>query len=187
MGGRKFHSAQRDYAYRSITSPPPPPISRFLTLSLPRALTQSCPTLEPSSLPDLSPVTSKLTRLSAQPGLADCFKTLKNTAHANILLITNGAKATTEGYVEQAGLDGFIDAVRSCDQVGLSKPFPQVYQAALDACVEVEVKNGNRNSTGQEREDRGRWFVAAHMWDLAAAKKAGWVHPYRLQPEEEQS
>lgn len=118
-------------------------------------------------------MTSTLKHLSPQPGLAECYRRLKNDAHANVIIITNGTKSTTEGYVQQAGLEDFVDTVRSCDEVGLAKPFAQVYAGALDACVEAELRNGNRNAAGQDREDRARWFVAAHLWDLAAARKAG--------------
>jgi 2-haloacid dehalogenase len=146
----------------------------ILKLSLPRAITLALgrqPSLSPSKpLPDLTPVTSQLAHLTPQPGLGECFKTLKNDAKANILVITNGAKQTTEGYIDQAGLSEFVDGVRSCDEVGLAKPFSQVYQGALDLCVQVETKDGNKDG---EVEKGARWFVAAHLWDLAAARKAG--------------
>lgn len=82
-----------------------------------------------------------------------------------MIIITNGAKKTTEGYVEQAGLKEWVDDVRSCDEVGLAKPFAQVYDKAFEACDLVEEGNGTKGAR--------RWFVAAHMWDLAAARKAG--------------
>lgn len=55
-----------------------------------------------------------------------------------------------------------MDTVKSCDEVGLAKPFAEVYTGAHEACRELEG--------GEQRE---RWFVAAHLWDLAAARKAG--------------
>jgi 2-haloacid dehalogenase len=79
-------------------------------------------------------------------------------------VITNGAKKTTQGYIDQAGLEELVDDVRSCDEVGLAKPFAQVYAKAHDACEQVESKNAAKGE---------RWFVAAHLWDLAAARKAG--------------
>lgn len=68
--------------------------------------------------------------------------------------------------MKQAGLEGLVDEVRSCDEVGLAKPHKEVYEGALKACERVEAKN-----KGEEKVER--WFVAAHMWDLAAARKAG--------------
>lgn len=54
-----------------------------------------------------------------------------------------------------------MDDVRSCDEVGYAKPFAQVYTKAHEACEQVESNKAER------------WFVAAHLWDLAAARKAG--------------
>lgn len=85
------------------------------------------------------------------------------------MIITNGSKATTEGYVKQANLGELVDDVRSCDEVGFAKPFAQVYKGALEACDLVEEKNRKK----RQGEGEKRWFVAAHMWDLAAARKAG--------------
>jgi 2-haloacid dehalogenase len=44
----------------------------------------------------------------------------------------------------------------SCDAFKISKPDPKVYQMMLD-------KLGNDE----------KWFVAAHNWDVAAAKMSG--------------
>ena len=141
-------------------------MAQILKLSLPRAITLALarkPSLTDQSLPDLSPVTSQLAHLTPQPGLEECWKTLKD-AKANVLVITNGAKKTTQGYIDHAGLEALVDDVRSCDEVGYAKPFAQVYEGAHKACEQVEGKNGGKAE---------RWFVAAHLWDLAAAKKAG--------------
>jgi 2-haloacid dehalogenase len=147
-------------------------MAKILTLSLHRAITLAVgrkATLNPSDLniPDLSSVTSKLTQLTPQPGLEQCFKILKKDMRGNVLVITNGAKSTTEGYISQAGLEDLVDDVRSCDEVGLAKPFAEVYAGAHSACKQVEGKGEG----GAEKAER--WFVAAHMWDLAAARKAG--------------
>jgi 2-haloacid dehalogenase len=112
----------------------------------------------------LTAVTSQLAHLTPQPGLEECWTILKKEMNANVLVITNGAKKTTEGYIQQAGLEELVDVVRSCDEVGFAKPFVQVYESALDSCTEVEEKNDQKGE---------RWFVAAHLWDLAAARKAG--------------
>lgn len=79
-----------------------------------------------------------------------------------MFIVTNGAQKTTEGYVSQAGLEKYVEAVKSCDEVGLGKPFPEVYTMA----------NKTLDAFGEKGEG-GRWFVAAHSWDLHAAKKAG--------------
>lgn len=129
------------------------------------ALHQQTPSLTEDPLPDLSPVLDKLTSLTPSPGLEKCWELIKaSDEKTRVLVITNGAKATTEGYIQKAGLSNYVDSVQSCDQVGLAKPFAQVYKMALEACDKVE--------SGTKVD---RWFVACHMWDLAAASKAGWV------------
>ncbi|ORY31826.1 HAD-like domain-containing protein [Naematelia encephala] len=165
-----FHSAQRDYTYLSIISPPPPPISKILTLSLPRALAFAFgtrPTPSHLPLPDLSPITDRLAALTPSPGASDCLNILKN-AGATVLVVTNGSEQATRGYIDNAGFQHKIDGVLSCDTVGVSKPFDQVYTAAHDLCAKQGKGKGER------------WFVAAHLWDLAAAKKAGFKTGYVL-------
>jgi 2-haloacid dehalogenase len=157
--------ARADIKYLSISRPPPPPISQVLTLTLPRALTfaltstQSTSTSLETPLPDLTPITSKLTELTAAPGLAECFTTISRSG-GKIIIVTNGSKGTTEGYAETAGVRSMVHAVVSCDEVGLAKPHREVYDAALLACSEADA-------AGE------RWFVAAHAWDVCAARKAG--------------
>ncbi|RSH90798.1 hypothetical protein EHS25_009973 [Saitozyma podzolica] len=165
-----FHSAQRDYTYLSMSRPPPPPISQVLTLTLPRALTfaltstQSTSTSLETPLPDLTPITSKLTELTAAPGLAECFTTISRSG-GKIIIVTNGSKGTTEGYAEKAGVRSMVHAVVSCDEVGLAKPHREVYDAALLACSEADA-------AGE------RWFVAAHAWDFQ-----NWAGPLRTAPQ----
>ena len=124
---------------------------------------QTTPSLTESPAPDLSGVLEKLSSLTPAPGLEAALKRL-HQARANVLLVTNGSKDTTQGYVDQAGLSEYVGAVKSCDQVGKSKPFAEVYKMAHTACAELE---------GGENKADGRWFIAAHLWDLNAARKAG--------------
>ena len=91
-------------------------------------------------------------------------------------MITNGARETTQGYVDQAGLGAYVDAVQSCDQVGKSKPFADVYTTALELCDKVERKAQSLGGM-KGKDESERWFVAAHMWDLHAARTHGSVGP----------
>ncbi|WWD18799.1 haloacid dehalogenase, type II [Kwoniella shandongensis] len=155
-----FHSCQRDYTYLSLSSPPPPPIAKLLTTSLPIHLSTAL-NISPSSLPSLENITDRLSSLVPAPTLPETFSHL-HKKRAKLIIVTNGSKSTTEGYASQAGIKGMVEKVLSCDDIGLAKPHKEVYEAALKAVGEVE--------RGREGE---RWFVAAHLWDLAAAKKAG--------------
>ena len=101
-----------------------------------------------------------MTAHTPAPGLGEAFQLLSEKG--KVFIVTNGAQKTTEGYVHQAGLEKYVEAVKSCDEVGLSKPFPEVYAMA----------NKTLDAYGK-KEDGQRWFVAAHSWDLHAARKAG--------------
>lgn len=148
-----------------MTSPPPPPISKILTLTLPRSLTFALsytPSLTSSALPSLTPVTSKLTALTPAPTLPEAWNLL-HTHSVQIIVVTNGAKKTTLGYIDSAGLSGLVgpENVLSCDDVGLAKPHREVYEGAMKRCAALGGEEG------------ARWFVAAHAWDVCAARKNG--------------
>ncbi|KAK8858906.1 haloacid dehalogenase, type II [Kwoniella newhampshirensis] len=158
-----FHSCQRDYTYLSLISPPPPPIANLLKTSFPIHLSSTL-NVSPPSLPPLGPITELLSSLVPSPTLKDAFSHLH--PHAKLVIVTNGTKSTTEGYASQAGIGSMVERVISCDDVGLAKPHKEVYEAANEVCAQLELEQG-----GDTRAER--WFVAAHLWDLAAAKKAG--------------
>ncbi|KAK6907854.1 haloacid dehalogenase, type II [Kwoniella mangroviensis CBS 10435] len=155
-----FHSAQRDYTYLSLISPPPPPIASILKTSLPLSLSAAL-SIPPPKVSELEGITSLLSSLPAAPTLKEAFSYLANK-EAKLAIITNGAKSTTEEYASKAGIIDYISSVVSCDDVGYAKPHKEVYEAANSLCERLE-----EGGKGQ------RWFVAAHLWDLAAAKKAG--------------
>ena len=139
-------------------------MAKILTLSLPRSITsalQSAPSLTLSILPRLARVLDQLECLAPVPLIEQAFSLLKGDG-AQVLIITNGAKATTEGYVRKARLEQYVDGVQSCEDIGLAKPLGKVYAAAMDLCEEEGAAQGER------------WFVAAHMWDVCAARKAGY-------------
>ena len=119
----------------------------------------STPSLTEAPVGDLEPVLAKLKSLTPAPGLSEGWDLLAQ--NGDVLVITNGAKETTQGYIDQAGLTKYVKRVQSCDEVGLAKPFGKVYEMAHAACDEVSGQGGER------------WFVASHMWDLHAARKAG--------------
>ncbi|WRT68107.1 haloacid dehalogenase, type II [Kwoniella shivajii] len=156
-----FHSAQRDYTYLSLISAPPPPISTILKTSLPISLSSAL-SIDPPSSSELEDITSLLSSLPASPTLKEAY-TLLHDAGAKIGIITNGAKSTTEGYVSKAGISNLVEKVISCDEVGYAKPHKEVYEAAIKFCKDQEGYLGQSD----------RYFVAAHIWDLAAAKRAG--------------
>lgn len=119
---------------------------------------------------DIDNIVTELQRLPARPGLAECFTGLRE-AGFDVYAVTNGSKQASLKYYELANVDLDKDHLLSCDDIKAAKPDPKVYANANDwlesrGC-EATAKNSNGEDVGQ------RWFIAAHSWDLIAARKAG--------------
>ncbi|WWC88329.1 uncharacterized protein L201_003238 [Kwoniella dendrophila CBS 6074] len=170
-----FHSAQRDYTYLSLISPPPPPIASILKTTFPLTLSSALSVVIPSDSKKIEGITSLLNSLPAAPTLKETFEFLSSTS--KLAIITNGSKSTTEKYASIAGIDKYVEKVISCDDVGLSKPHKEVYQTANQLCEEFEYQDQDQDQQSIDKNHNNnnheRWFVAAHLWDLVAAKKAG--------------
>jgi 2-haloacid dehalogenase len=87
------------------------------------------------------------------------FRTLRE-AGLRVIALSNGAAATTRHLLERAGLDAFVEEVLSTDDVGLSKPRPEVYRHAARA---------------MEAEPGEMALVATHPWDVNGAQAAGLI------------
>ena len=80
-------------------------------------------------------------------------------------ILSNGAPDMLDGAVGSVGIEMFLDAVLSVEDVGVFKPDGRVYQMVLDrfACSKDEVL-----------------FVSSNGWDAAAARGLGlqnvWVN-----------
>ena len=74
------------------------------------------------------------------------------------MALTNSATASVNAQVDANGLRPLFDHVVSVDEVGVFKPSPRVYQHA------ATVAGADASSL---------WMVAAHDWDLAAARATG--------------
>jgi 2-haloacid dehalogenase len=80
-------------------------------------------------------------------------------------ILSNGAPDMLDGAVGSAGIETYLDAVLSVEDVGVFKPDAQVYQMVLDRfeCTKDEVL-----------------FVSSNGWDAAAASGFGfqtvWVN-----------
>jgi 2-haloacid dehalogenase len=97
--------------------------------------------------------------LQLQPGATEAFEAISNAGWKQISL-TNGSESFTRSLLEGAGVDSFFSDVLSCDEVGKSKPHPDVYELA------------RRHSEGEV------WMVAAHAWDLQGAARVGFKTAY---------
>jgi len=109
-------------------------------------------------------------RLEMRPGAREMMEKLQKSGF-NIWCLTTGDVKRVKGYFDRAGIEMPLENLISCDQ------FVQ-----RDA-------DGNRNGTGVYKPSMGayrpvlamfndedeKWFGAAHMWDVSAAVKAGYV------------
>lgn len=144
------------------------PIAQVLKHTFRRAcLIVDLPSDQAPSDEDVAEVMKAVTSLEARPGLKACFDGLRAAGWA-VLGVTNGGKETSLNYYKQANIELDGDHLLSCDEIEVAKPDFRVYM------------NTKRHLTfkglGEAEEDR--WFVAAHAWDLIAARKAGFKTAY---------
>ncbi|HEU5006835.1 MAG TPA: haloacid dehalogenase type II [Jatrophihabitantaceae bacterium] len=95
--------------------------------------------------------------LTPQPDAGAAVRAARD-AGLRVLMLTNGAAATTRAFLDRAGLADAVEAVVSIDEVRVWKPHPAVYRrAAEDTGVPVERVA----------------LVAVHSWDVYGARQAG--------------
>ncbi len=97
--------------------------------------------------------------LTAQPDAVAAVRAAR-AAGLRVFTLSNGAAATTHGFLERAGIIDDVEAVLSIDDVRAWKPAPVVYQHALA-------------HAGVRAQDAA--LVAVHSWDLYGARQAGFT------------
>ena len=162
-----FYAAQRDFTYTSISGAYTP-IAKILKLTFRRACMIVDLPADQVSDEDVAAVTATLTKLPPRKGLKECHEGLKQ-AGWDVHAVTNGGKETSLKYYELAGIDLDADHLLSCDDIQVAKPDVRVYEKANE-----HLSSRSLGSKG----DGERWFVAAHAWDLIAARKAGFKTAY---------
>jgi 2-haloacid dehalogenase len=158
-----FYAAQRDFTYTSIVGSYTP-IAQILQKTIRRACRIVDFTGDVSD-DDISAIMNAVKSLEARPGLKECYDGLRD-AGWNVYGVTNGGKETSLNYYKQAGVQLDQQHCLSCDDLKRAKPDVKVYENASQIVAAA-------GCTGQQR-----YFVAAHAWDLIAARKAGFKTAY---------
>jgi putative hydrolase of the HAD superfamily len=70
-------------------------------------------------------------RIAAYPDAASCLNTL--SGRYKVAVVTNGLPATQRQKLRLTGLDGFFNVVSVSGDVGIAKPHPPIFHAALSA------------------------------------------------------
>lgn len=162
-----FYAAQRDYTYMTVAGDYVP-IAQVLKNTLGRAcLIVDLPQDQVPSDDDIAAVMSAVTSLEPRPGLKSCYDGLRK-AGWDVHGVTNGGKETSLKYYKLADIELDSEHLLSCDDIKVAKPDLRVYENA----------NKHLDTKGMSSKSGDRWFVAAHAWDLIAARKAGFKTAY---------
>jgi 2-haloacid dehalogenase len=145
-----FSGALRDYFARSHSGNYTP-LREVLETTLPRTAR-----LVGWELDDrvTSEVMNGLGELTPTKGAEEAVNELAN-AGWQIIALTNSSRELAERLLRRNGIEAHFQDLISCDQLGVSKPHPRVYRAAMKA------------SKGDT------WLIAAHAWDVGGALEAG--------------
>jgi 2-haloacid dehalogenase len=93
--------------------------------------------------------------LTVRPGVDECFRKLRDNGFT-VWCLTAGDTQRVHGYLTRGKIDMPVTNFISCDSSGVGKPDLQAYRPLLETFG-----------------DDQKWFAAAHMWDVSAAKMAG--------------
>lgn len=161
-----FYAAQRDFTYVSMTGSYVP-IAQVLKSTFRRACAVVDLPVDAVSDEDVEEVMKAFKAMGPRDGLKKCFDGLRE-ADWDVYGVTNGGSETSLNYYRNAGIELDEAHLLSCDSISIAKPDVRVYE------------NADRHLTERRlgKEEGERWFVAAHAWDLIAARKAGFKTAY---------
>lgn len=162
-----FYAAQRDFTYVSLAGTYKP-IAEVLRLTFKRACRVVDLPTDAVSEEDVAAIMKAFKSMTPREGLKECFDGLRE-AGWDVYGVTNGGLQTSLAYYHNAGIELDEKHLLSCDDVKVAKPDVKVYENA----------QAHLSKQGLGTKDDGRrWFVAAHAWDLVAARKAGFKTAY---------
>ncbi|RDW68988.1 uncharacterized protein DSM5745_08748 [Aspergillus mulundensis] len=113
---------------------------------------------------DLEYIMKEYAGLKLRPGAKECVQKLRD-AGFRVWCFTAGDVKRVSGYFENEGVEMPASDLISCDAAGLGKPDLAAYRPLLGQLV---GENGGRVP----------WFAAGHMWDVSAARRAGFKGAY---------
>lgn len=163
-----FYAAQRDFTYLSMCGSYTP-IAQVLQATLRRAcLIVDLPAADAPTDDDVRAVMAAVRALQPREGLKACFDGLR-AGGWDVYAVTNGGAETSLAYFRQADVELDAEHLLSCDAIRVAKPDVRVYET-------THHHLRTRGLSGVSGGDK--WFVAAHAWDLIAAKKVGFKTAY---------
>lgn len=161
-----FYAAQRDFTYVSMAGSYIP-IATILKSTFRRACRIVDLPADAVTDEDLDAVMKAFKSMGPREGLKGCFDGLRE-AGWDVYGVTNGGSETSLAYYHNANIELDAEHLLSCDAINIAKPDVRVYENA----------NKHLSSRGAGDGQGERWFVAAHAWDLIAARKAGFKTAY---------
>ncbi|KAL3489694.1 FAD dependent oxidoreductase-domain-containing protein [Aspergillus germanicus] len=165
LGYTWIEVAEREYTYLSMSGAYKPFATVFRAL-FHRMLWMAGIT-EPrefASEADLEFIMTEYAGLKLRPGAAECVAKLRD-AGFTVWCFTAGDLERVGGYFAREGVSMPKENLLSCDDRGIGKPDPEAYKPLLE-----ELVNENGGKTP--------WFAAGHMWDVSAARRAGFRGAY---------
>lgn len=162
-----FYAAQRDFTYVSIAGDYKP-IAFILKSTFRRACRVVDLPADAVTDEDVEAIMKAFKSMEPRKGLKRCYGGLRD-AGWDVYGVTNGGLEVSLNYYHAANIDLDEKHLLSCDNIKVAKPDLRVYE------------NAHRHLTSRglgKHGDGDRWFVAAHAWDLIAARKAGFKTAY---------
>lgn len=161
LGYTWIEVAEREYTYLSLSSAYKPFATVFEAIFY--RMLWMAGIAEPRKFAnddDLAFIMTGYQNLEMRPGAAECVKKLRD-AGFTVWALTAADTKRVSSYFAQAGIALPSENLLSCDTSGVGKPSLEAYMPLLQ----------------QLKQDGGEpWFAAAHMWDVAAARRAGYVN-----------
>ncbi|KAL3443965.1 FAD dependent oxidoreductase-domain-containing protein [Aspergillus insuetus] len=165
LGYTWIEVAEREYTYLSMSGAYKPFATVFRAL-FHRMLWMAGIT-EPrefASEADLEFIMTEYAGLKLRPGAAECVAKLRD-AGFTVWCFTAGDLERVGGYFAREGVSMPKENLLSCDDRGIGKPDPEAYKPLLEKLI---AENGGKTP----------WFAAGHMWDVSAARRAGFRGAY---------